>query len=141
MWQVGGDFGELVADVVGLEVERRGQAVGGLGDGFGGVGTGRFEALQEVAAALAELLDHVVAGMAERAGDVLALFGQRHGDAARGVVDLFGNELADLRDIVAEVEVHAVDGVADLLGLSDQRVALAAEVLQQRADTYFVAGL
>ncbi len=136
--QVGGDFGELVADVVGLEVERRGQAVGRLGDRLGGGGAGRFEPLQQVAAALAELLDHVVAGMAERAGDVLALFGQRHGDAARGVVDLLGDELADLRDVVAEVEMHAVDGVADLLGLSDQRVALAAEILQQRADAHFV---
>ena len=97
-----------------------------------------FQALQQVAAALAELLDHVVAGMAERAGDVLAFLGERHGDAARRVVDLLGDELADLRNVVAEVEMHAVDGVADLLGLSDQRVALAAEILQQRADAHFV---
>ncbi len=95
------------------------------------LGAGRFQALQQVAAALAELLDHVVAGVAERARDVLALFGQRLRDAARGVVDLLGDELADLRDVVAEIEMHAVDGVADLLGLADQRVALAAEVLQQ----------
>ena len=37
-----------------------------------------------------------------------------------------------------KIEMHAVDGVADLLGLADQRVALAAEVLQQRADAHFV---
>ncbi len=34
--------------------------------------------------------------------------------------------------------MHAVDGVANLLGLADQRVALAAEILQQRADAHLV---
>ena len=74
----------------------------------------------------------------ERARDVLALLGERMGDAARGLVDLFGHQLADLRDVAAEIEMDAVDGLADLLGLSDQGVALLAEVLQERADAHLV---
>ena len=57
---------------------------------------------------------------------------------ARRLVDLLGDQLADLRNVVAEVEMDAVDGVADLLGLADQRVALAAEILQQAADAHLV---
>ena len=138
MLQVGGDLGEFVADVVGLEVEGRGQAVARLCDRFGRGGAGRFEALKQIAAALAELLDHGVAGMAERARDVLALLGERVRDAPRGVVDLLGHQLADLGNVVAEIEMNAVDGVADRLGLADQRVALAAQVLQQGADAHLV---
>ena len=42
----------------------------------------RFEALEQVAAALAERVDHGVAGAAERERDVLALLGERLGDAS-----------------------------------------------------------
>ena len=77
--QVGGDLGELVADMVGLEIQRRGQAVAGGADGLAGGGARRFQAFEQVAAALAELFDHGVAGVAERARDVLALLGQRRG--------------------------------------------------------------
>ncbi len=136
--QVGGDLGELIADVVGLEVQRGGEPVARLGDCFGGGGARAFQPLQEVAAALAELLDHVVAGVAEGARDVLAFLGQGHGNAARRVVDLLGDQLADLRNVVRQIEMHAVDGVADRLGLADEGVALAAQVLQQRTDAYFV---
>ena len=138
MLQIGGDLGELVADVVGLEVEGRGQPVAGRGDRLAGFGAGQFQPFEQVAAALAKRLDHGVAGMAERARDVLALFGQRVGDPARGLVDLLGDEVADLRNVAAEIEMHAVDGIADLFGLADQRVALLAEVLQQAADAHFV---
>ncbi len=136
--QVGGDLGELVADVVGLEVQRRGQAVAGGADRLAGFGAGQFEAIEQVAAAVAERLDHGVAGIAERAGDVLALFGQRVGDPARGLVDLLGDQFADLRNVAAEIEVDAVDGIADLVGLTDQGFALLAEVLQQAADAHLV---
>ena len=136
--EVGGDLGELVADVVGLEIERRGQPVAGGRDRLGGVGAGGFEPLEQVAAALAERLDHGVAGVPERARDVLALLGERMGDAPRRLVDLIGDQLADLRDVVAEIEMDAVDGVADLLGLADQGIALAAQILQQRPDAHLV---
>ena len=42
----------------------------------------RLQALEQVAAALAERADHVVAGAAERQRDVLALLGQRLRDAS-----------------------------------------------------------
>ena len=103
-----------------------------------GLLAGALEPLEQVAAALAERVDHGVAGVAERARDVLALLGQRVGDPPRCLVDLLGDELADLGDVVAEIEMHAVDGVADLLGLADQRVALAAQILEQAADAHFV---
>ena len=138
MLEVGRDLGEFVADVVGLEIERRGEAVACLRDRFGGGGASRFQPFEQVAAALAELRDHGVAGIAERAGDVLAFFGKRVGDPPRGFADLLGDELTDLRNVAGKVEMDAVDGVADLLGLADQGVALAAEILQQRADAHFV---
>ena len=138
MLQVGGDLGELVADVIGLEIQRRGQAVAGGRDRFRRLLAGALEAVEQIAAALAQRLDHGVAGVSERAGDVLALLGERVGDPARCLVDLLGHELADLGNVVAEIEMDAVDGVADLLGLADQRVALAAQILQQRADAHLV---
>src|SRR5262249_59168900 len=41
---IGGDLGEFVADVIGLEVERRAQAVAGGGDRLRGVAAGVFVA-------------------------------------------------------------------------------------------------
>ena len=135
---IGGDLGELVADVIGLEVERRAQAVAGGRDRLRGIAAGAFEAGEQIAAALAERLDHRVAGVAQRTRDVLGPFGKGVSDPPRSVVDLLGNELADLGNVVAEIEVDAVDGVADLSGLADEGIALAAQILQQRADAHFV---
>ena len=79
--EVGGDLGEFVADVVGLEVERGGQPVAGGAIASRWLRAGGFEAVEQVAAALAERVDHGVAGVAERARDVLAFLGERVGDA------------------------------------------------------------
>ena len=136
--EVGGDLGEFITDVVGLEVQSRGQAVAGGGNRLRGFLAGLLEAVEQVAAAIAERLDHGVAGISERARDVLALFRERMGNAPRGLVDLLGYELADLGNVVAEIEVDAVDGVADLPGLADEGIALAAQILQQRADAHLV---
>ena len=76
--------------------------------------------------------------MAERQRDVLALFGERAGDALRHFVDLVGDQIADRVDVVGEIEVDAGDGVADLLGLADQRFALVRQFAQEIADTDFV---
>ena len=62
-----GEIDELVVDVAGLEVEAGGQPLGGVEHGARGLGAGFLEAVEQVAAALAEREDHVVAGMAERA--------------------------------------------------------------------------
>ena len=59
-----GQIDELVMDVAGLEVEAGGQPLGGVEHGAGGLGAGFLEAVEQVAAALAEREDHVVAGMA-----------------------------------------------------------------------------
>ena len=80
-------LGELFGDVVGLEVQARGQPVAGAGDGVGGLLAGALQPLEQVAAALAERADHGVAGAAERERDVLALFGQRLRDLLGAVVD------------------------------------------------------
>ena len=136
--EVGGDLGEFVTDVVGLEGQSLGQAVAGGGNRLRGFLAGLLEAVEQVAAAIAEGFDHRVAGISERARDVLGLFRERMGDAPRGLVDLLGYELADLGNVVAEIEVDAIDGVADLSGLADQRIALAAQILQQRPDAHLV---
>ena len=79
--EIGGHLGEFFGDVVGLEVQAGGEPVAGAGDGVRGFLAGALQALQQVAAALAERADHGVAGAAERERDVLALLGERLGDA------------------------------------------------------------
>ena len=133
-----GHLGEFFGDVVGLEVQAGGEPVAGAGDGVGGFLAGALQALQQVAAALAERADHEVAGAAERERDVLALFGQRLRDLLRAVVDLRRDVVADRGDVVRKIEMHAGDGVAHLLGLADQRVALMRQRLEQAANADFV---
>ncbi len=106
-----------------------------------GLGAGFLEPVEQVAAALAEREDHVVAGIAERAGDVGAAFFQRAGDALGDLVDARGDRVRDQRDVVAQVDLHAGNGAADLLGLADQIVALMGDILQQRADPHFVVAV
>ena len=99
---------------------------------------GELKALEHVAAALAERADHGIAGAAERHGDVLALLGERRRDPIRAFVELRRDLVADVGNIVRQVEMHAGDGVADLLGLADQGVALMRQRLEQAADADLV---
>ena len=57
------------------------------------------------------------------------------------LVDAGGDRVRDQRDVVAQVDLHAGNGAAHLLGLADQVVALVGDVLQQRADAHFVVGI
>ena len=136
-----GEVDELVVDVAGLEVEAGGQPLRGVEHGAGGLGARFLEAIEQVAAALAEREDHVVAGVAQRLRDVGAALFQRAGDAFRDLVDARGDGVRDQRDVVAQIDLHAGDRAADLLGLADQIVALVGDVLQQRADAHFVVGI
>ena len=136
-----GQIDELVMDVPGLEIEAGGEAFAGVEHRARGLGAGFLEAVEQVAAALAEREDHVVAGVAERAGDVGAAFFQRAGDALRDLVDAGGDRVRDQRDVVAQVDLHAGDGAADLFGLADQVVALMGDILQQGADAHFVVAV
>jgi hypothetical protein len=99
---------------------------------------GRFQALDHVAAALTERVDHGVAGLRQRLGDVLALFGQCLGDFGGRFGHLGRDRVADRRDILAEVEMHALDGVAHLFGGADEVVVLTVEVVEQAADAQLV---
>ncbi len=136
--QVGRDFEELLVEGVGLEVEAGGQAVARGVDRARRVVAGALQALQQVGAALAKLFDHGVAGGAKRDRNLLALLGERAGDALRRLVDAFGDELAHRGDVVGEVEMDVGDGVAHLLGLSDQGFALLGEAVEQVADAQLV---
>ncbi len=69
---------------------------------------------------------------------MLAFLGEGAGDPLRHVVDAVGDDVADLADLVGKAEVDAGNGVADLLGLADQGVALVGELAEQVADTDFV---
>ena len=136
-----GEVDELVVHVAGLEVEAGGQPLGGVEHGAGGLGARFLEAVEQVAAALAEREDHVVAGIGQRRGDVGAALFQRAGDALCDLVDARCDRVRDQRDVVAQIDLHAGDGAAHLLGLADQIVALMRDVLQQRADAHFVVGI
>ncbi len=136
-----GEVDEFVVDVAGLEVEAGGQPFAGVEHGARGLRARFLEAVEQVAAALAERQDHVVAGMAQRAGDVGAALFERAGDGLGDFIDARGNRVRDQRDVMAEVDLHAGDGAADLLGLADQVVALMRDVLEQGADAHFVVGI
>ena len=62
-----GEIDELVMDVAGLEIEAGGEPLAGVEHRARGLGAGFLEAVEQVAAALAERQDHVVAGIGERA--------------------------------------------------------------------------
>ncbi len=136
-----GQIDELVMDVAGLEVEAGGEALRGVEHRARGLGAGFLETVEQVAAALAEREDHVVAGVAERGGDVGAALFQRAGDALGHFVDAGGDRIRDQRDVVAQVDLHAGDGAANLLGLADQIVALMGDVLQKSADPHLVVAV
>ena len=136
-----GQIDELVMDVAGLEIEAGGEALRGVEHRARGLGAGFLQAVEQVAAALAEREDHVVAGVAERGGDVGAALFQRAGDALGDFVDARGDRVRNQRDIVAQVDLHAGNGAANLLGLADQVVALMGDVLQQGADAHFVVAV
>ena len=136
-----GQIDELVVHVAGLEVEAGGQPLGGVEHGARGLGAGFLEAIEQVAAAFAERQDHVVAGMAQGAGDVLAALFQRAGDAFGDFVDARGDRVRDQRDIVAQVDLDAGNGAANLFGLAHQIVALMGDVLKQCANAHFVVAI
>ncbi len=136
-----GQVDELVMDVPGLEVEARGEAFAGVEHRAGGFRAGLLEPVEQVAAALAERQDHVVAGIAEGAGDVGAALLQRAGDALGDLVDAGCDRVRDQGDVVPKVDLHPRDGAADLLGLTDQIVALMCDVLQQRANADLVVAV
>ena len=102
------------------------------------VHAGALQALQQVAAALAERRDHGVAGIAERERDVLALLGERLRDLVRAVVDARGYLVADGGDVARKAEMDGGDGAAHLLALRHQHVALLRERVQQAADAQLV---
>ena len=136
-----GKVDEFVVDVAGLEVEAGGQAFAGIEHGARGFRAGFLEPVEQVAAALAERQDHVVAGVAQRLGDVGAALFQRAGDRLGDLIDARGDGVRDQRDVVAQIDLHAGNRRAHLLGLADQVVALVRDVLQQRADADFIVGV
>ena len=136
--QAGGEVGEFVVDIVGLEIEAGGQPVAGGADGGGGAVAGGLQPVEQGRAALGQRIDHGIADVTERQRDVLALLGERAGDALRHFADLVGDQIADRGDVVRQIEVDAGDGVAHVLGLVDQRLALIGELAEQVADAHFV---
>ena len=136
-----GEIDELVMDVPGLEIEAGGEALAGVEHRARGLGAGFLETIEQVAAALAEREDHVVAGVAERAGDVGAALFKRAGDALGDLIDAGGDRIGNQRDVMAQIDLHAGNGAANLFGLADQIVALMGDVLQQRADAHLVVAV
>ena len=109
---------------------RRGQADGV--DCLRGFLRGLLQAFEDFAGAFSELRQHLIADAIERGRDVIGLFLQVAGDAIGRGGDLGGDLVADAGDVLIQVEMHAGDGVAHLLGLADQAVPLGAP--DRRAD-------
>ena len=141
IFQAGRDLGEFLADVIGLEIEARTEPFAGRGDRLRRFAACRLQPIQKIAAALAQLRDHAVADLAERQRDVLAALRKRLRDALRRLVDLLADQVADRGKILRQIDMDVVDHGANLLGLADQRVALAGEILQQPANPYFVVAI
>ena len=113
----------------------------GLGERFGDVADGVGEAVDQVLAARGELADHGFAGGGERDGDLLAALGQRHGDAVAGVGDVLGDRLGGDAQVLRQRLLGADDRGADALRVDDDRLALAGEVVDQRAHARLVVGI
>ncbi|CEG07381.1 hypothetical protein BN961_00770 [Afipia felis] len=141
LMDVVGEFGEFVVDVAGFEIEVGGELFARLQHRVGGLVAGFLEAVEQVAAALAERDDHVVAGSSERAGNVVAALFQHVGDVVRHLVHARGDGVADDGDVLTQVDLHARDRVANLLGLADEVVALGGDVLKQGANADFVVAV
>ena len=60
-------------------------------------------------------------GAAQRQRDVLALLGKRAGDALRSVIDARSYQLAHRGNVLGQPDMHAVDRIAHLFGLTDER--------------------
>ncbi len=136
--QIPGDVDDLVGELVGLEVQRRDQPrVGGV-ERAAHFLAGTRELLEQVAAAIADRVDHGIAGAPERERDVLALLGERAGDALGGIIDAGRDQLAHRCDVLGEAKMHVAQRIAHLLGLVDQRLALARQVFDQAADPELV---
>ena len=58
-----------------------------------------------------------------------------------GVVDLFGDHVADRADFVRQVDVDVADRRAHLLGMADQGFALGDDAVDQAAHARFVVGI
>ena len=127
--------------MIGLEIEARCETIARRRDGARGFVAGGFQPIEQVAAAIGQLLDHIIADLAEGERDLLALLRQRMGNALGGLVDLVADEIADGGEILRQVDLNVVEGGTDLLGLADQRVALAGEILQQPADANLVVAI
>ena len=136
--QADAEVGEIVVDMVGLEIEAGGQPFAGRTDSGGGAVAGGLQTVEHGRAALGQGVDHAVADVAQGQRDVLALLGERTGDALRHFADLVGDQVADRGDVVRQIEVDAGDGVAHVLGLVDQSLALVGELAEQIADAHFV---
>ncbi len=115
---------------------RRGQADGV--DRLRGFLRGLLQAFEDFAGAFSELRQHLIADAIERGRDVIGLFLQVAGDAIGRGGDLGGDLVADAGDVLIQVEMHAGNGVAHLLGLTDQAVPLGAQIVQQVANADFV---
>ncbi len=89
-----------------------------------------------------EHLLHIVDDFDNRLVELIGLerhlFGECVGDALRQLVDAFANHLAHGEDVVRQVDMHAVDGVAHLLGFADQRLALLGDPVDEAADAHLV---
>ena len=136
--QADGDVGELVVHGLRLETEAFGEMLAGRGDGGAGAVAGGLQPVEQGRAAIGQRVDHAVADTSERHRDVIAFLGERTGDAQRHVVDLVGDQIADRRNVVRQVEVHAGDGITHVLGLADQVLALAGQFAEQVADAHFI---
>ena len=129
--------GQRARHVVGALGELGNTGVEQAGEGFAGgrdaVGNGLHALVDRFvdrAAALVDAVDQRVAGI----GDGHRQLGRRRQDAV-------ADDVADGADFLPQRLVRAGDRSADAFGMGDDRVALVAETVDQRADAGLVLGI
>ncbi len=133
--------GEQVVDLAGAGEQRVGDFLAGLGERYGDVADGVGEARDEVFAARGQLVDHRFAGGAERDGDLLAAVGEGGGDAIAGGGDVVGDRLRRDAQVLRQRFLGGDDRGADALGVDDDGLALAGEVVDESAHARLVVGI
>ncbi|CDX54351.1 hypothetical protein MPL1032_190028 [Mesorhizobium plurifarium] len=111
-------------------IEEAGESLAGGRKPVGDAIQARFDGIEDRRRAFINAVDQRVAGIVDR-----------HRQLGRGVEDRVADDIAGRADLVAQRLVRAGDGSAHALGMRDDRLALAAQTVDQRTDAGLVLGI
>ena len=110
-------------------------------DAAGHVLPGAGKPVHDFAAARGQLVQHVVTGPAQGDGDFLAFAAQRGGDPVARLADPLGQPHANRLKLARQAVMGCADGTADAVRIADNRLTLARQLVNQRADAALIVAV